>query len=55
MCCTFNMRAANEIFNGKFYSSLVMDLQGQDRRGTFVESSPPLSYKDEPKSRFEMK
>ena len=52
MCCTFNMRAADDIFNGKSYSNLVMKLQDQDRKGTFVESSPPLFYKDEPKSRF---
>jgi hypothetical protein len=31
MCCAFNMKAADEIFAGRMYSSLVKELQDEDR------------------------
>ena len=51
MCCTFNMKAADEIFNGKTYSDLVKTLQAQDQNSTFKDSSRPISYQNEPVSR----
>ena len=35
MCCSFNMKAAEEIFIGATFSTLVQDLQEQDKNNSF--------------------
>jgi len=45
MCCAFNMKAMNEIFNGKSYVDLAMDLQAFDRQSTFMDSTVPDWFK----------
>jgi len=35
MCCSFNMKAAEEIFNGQIFPKLVQDLQVQDKNNSF--------------------
>ena len=47
MCCAFNMKAADDIFQGKLYSKLVNDLQNYDRANTFSNSTIPDWYKDD--------
>jgi len=41
MCCTFNMKPINEIFNGKSYVDLAMDLQSFDRNSYFMDTTMP--------------
>jgi len=52
MCCSFNMKAADEIFLGDTYPSLLKELQDSDKNESFTESKKPLWYtkSDEPKS-----
>ena len=52
MCCAFNMKAADDIFEGKMYSNLVKGLQNYDRANAFGNSTIPSWYKKagEPKT-----
>jgi len=52
MCCSFNMRAANEIFAGTQYPSLVKQLQAIDYNTSFENSTLPLYYtsRNEPRT-----
>ena len=35
MCCSFNMKAAKDIFRGETYSKLIQDLQQSDKINSF--------------------
>ena len=52
LCCTFNMKAADEIFNMKAYYSLIKKLQKFDEENSFGNSTKPDWYlkNNEPKS-----
>jgi hypothetical protein len=52
MCCAFNMKAAEDIFHSKSYTSMVTSFQQEDRNASFTNSSIPGWYADsnEPKS-----
>ena len=52
MCCSFNMKAADEIFLGDTYPNLLKELQESDKNASFTESKKPLWYtkSEEPKS-----
>ena len=52
MCCTFNMKAAEDIFRGKIYSELVASRQKEDNFSTFGNISDAAWYfsQKEPKS-----
>ena len=52
MCCSFNMKAADEIFQGKTYSKLVTELQEADKQAAFTDSQVTKNYADnsEPKT-----
>jgi hypothetical protein len=39
MCCSFNMEAADEIFNAGFYSNVIMKLQTESADGAFRKPS----------------
>ena len=41
MCCSFNMKAADEIFQQETYSKLVMDSQNSDKRSAFEDYNLP--------------
>ena len=44
MCCSFNMKAAEDIFEGKTYSNLVKNLQTDDKANSFFNSTIPDWY-----------
>jgi hypothetical protein len=44
MCCSFNMKAADEIFLEKSYSSLIQNLQDYDKQFSFRDPSLPEWY-----------
>ena len=44
MCCSFNIRAAEDIFQGQTYSKLVSQLQAIDKNASFGDSTPPKKY-----------
>ena len=44
MCCAFNMKNAEEIFQGKLYSNLIQNLQNDDKKNAFKNSTPPDWY-----------
>ena len=44
MCCAFNMKAAEDIFEGKTYSTLVKNLQQEDKANSFFNSTIPDWY-----------
>jgi hypothetical protein len=52
MCCSFNMKAADEIFQEKSYSSFIQNLQDYDKGFSFQNTSLPDWYTlaNEPKS-----
>jgi len=52
LCCSFNMKAADEIFNAKIYTKLINELQKFDEDHSFGESKKPEWYTNanEPKS-----
>jgi len=52
MCCSFNMKAANEIFLGETYPSLLKELQDSNKNLSFSESTKPTWYTNanEPKT-----
>ena len=41
MCCAFNMNSMNEIFNGKSYVNLAMEMQNSDRQAAFMDTTLP--------------
>jgi len=47
MCCSFNMKAADEIFQQATYSKLVKEHQNSDSESAFIDSSIPSWYSDE--------
>ena len=47
MCCSFNMKAADEIFQQATYSKLVMDHQTSDAESAFIDSTIPSWYSSE--------
>ncbi len=44
MCCSFNIREAEYIFQGKTFPRLVSKLQMDDKNASFGNSIPPLKY-----------
>ena len=44
MCCTFNMKAADEIFLESQYLSMVQALQRRDANNSFGNAWPPSWY-----------
>ena len=44
MCCSFNMKAADEIFQGETYPQLVKQLQDSDNNSSFTKSEVPKWY-----------
>ena len=44
MCCSFNMKAAEEIFIGDMYPRLVQYLQDTDKAASFNKSNLPDDY-----------
>ena len=44
MCCSFNMKAADEIFRQKTYSRLVMEAQDFDQQFSFLDYQVPEWY-----------
>ena len=52
MCCSFNMKAAKDIFRGETYSKLIQDLQQSDKNNSFETGQLPSSnvYNNEPKT-----
>ena len=44
MCCSFNMKAADEIFQQVTYSKLVMKKQREDKMASFMEHNVPSWY-----------
>ena len=52
MCCSFNMKAADQIFKGTEFPQLVKSLQNSDKNLSFTDSTLPKYYVDnkEPKT-----
>ena len=52
ICCSFNMRAAEEILVGDTYTKLINQLQNQDQALSFIKDKLPLYYieNQEPKT-----
>ena len=52
MCCTFNMRSAEEIFQGKKYQHFVKSMQEYDKANSVINSTIPeyFSEQSEPKT-----
>ena len=52
MCCTFNMKAAADIFQGSEFPGLVKSLQESDKNNSFADSTLPKYYltNNEPKT-----
>jgi hypothetical protein len=50
ICCAFNMKAADKIFQSGDYSTIVKQLQDTDRSNSLTDSTKPKSYlsKNEP-------
>jgi len=44
MCCSFNMKAAEDIFIGDTYSKVIQDLQNYDKNISFDGANLPLKY-----------
>jgi hypothetical protein len=42
MCCTFNMKAANELFSGETYPEMIQTLQHMDRPTKFLKTTVEL-------------
>ena len=51
MCCSFNIKAAEEIFNGETYPKLVTKLQEADKAASFDKTNVPKKYLDEKEPR----
>ena len=41
MCCSFNMDALNNIFKGKLYVDLALEMQNSDRQAAFMDTTLP--------------
>jgi hypothetical protein len=54
MCCTFNMKAADDIFQDKTYAKRLREHQEEDKKLSFENSQPPEWFlkTGEPKSQF---
>jgi hypothetical protein len=52
MCCAFNMKAADEVFQGKTYPRIIKTLQNRDKQNSFSNSTLPSEFaeKIEPKT-----
>jgi len=52
MCCSFNMKAADEIYVNSAYRDMLQSMQKADKEGSFLSSSVPKYYVDnkEPKT-----
>jgi hypothetical protein len=52
MCCSFNMKAADEIFVNSLYTTLVKQNQAEDYNTSFENSTLPLNYtsRNEPRT-----
>ena len=44
MCCSFNMRAADEIYTKSPYRDMLQTMQSNDKMGAFLPSNVPLNY-----------
>ena len=44
MCCSFNMQAAEDIFNGDTYTKIIQDLQEHDRKISFSSAQLSSDY-----------
>lgn len=44
MCCSFNMKAADEIFKGSEFPDLIKSLQASDKNLSFTDSTLPKYY-----------
>jgi len=57
MCCAFNMKSAEEIFQGKSYSNMIQSLQNDDKNNAFKNSTLPDWYvvSNEPKTQSGLK
>jgi hypothetical protein len=41
MCCAFNKDPLNEIFNGKLYVDLALEMQDSDKQAAFMDTTLP--------------
>ena len=41
MCCTFNIQATEDIFQGKYFAQMVEEHQTEDKQNSFENSTPP--------------
>ena len=46
MCCSFNMKAADEIYQAGPYPKIITSLQQADDTRSFTDSTPPAWYKN---------
>lgn len=44
MCCSFNMKAAEEIYRESAYTDILSEMQKRDKAQAFVSSSLPKKY-----------
>ena len=52
MCCSFNLKAADEIFQAGTYTEMLQKMQSYDKSNSFVNSLIPAKYlaSNEPKT-----
>ncbi len=50
MCCSFNMKAADEIFLENTYTNLLKGLQEKDKNSSFTHSTQPSWFNDSKQS-----
>ena len=49
MCCTFNMRKAEEMFKSSQYQTMINFMQERDKNFSFVDNEVPKgTWKDNP-------
>ena len=46
MCCSFNIKAAEDIFQGQTYPQIVTQLQQEDKNSSFRDNTLPKAYLD---------
>ncbi len=53
ICCSFNMKSAEDIFRKSAYTDIVTKMQKKDKSRAFDDTAKPQWYKDanEPKTR----
>jgi hypothetical protein len=44
MCCSFNLEAADDIFQAETYTRVLQKMQSYDKNNSFVNSSVPAKY-----------